>query len=332
MIRFLNANRIFLIILLYVFMSFHIVKGDETQEQKVSVTDISTSSKIVDDWKTPGRYAPVNLFDGDVATCFAVEAIRKNVITDSIGVTVLFNKPVNIDEIKIANGFAKSQKTFDENTRLKKLNLYIFKPEGKQQGKDSYILETIELKDVKAYQNVKLSREYFTKKIEMGIGSSSGELSGREPGKYQIFYGGTKYYDICISEIEFYYKGKKVTLTNADKIKKDYASNLHKKLVNAFSDKVYMWGDGCCPYLETYKDGRIEYGRSPFGPKPYNYPDRWKVENAKLYMRCIGTWRLFEYKFGIEDIFLYAPDYNEESCSDGILEHWAYEHELKKKK
>jgi hypothetical protein len=241
------------------------------------------------------------------------------------------DKPVNIDEIKIVNGFAKDQKTFDENTRIKKLNLYIFKPEETKNGKESYILETIELKDVIEYQGIKLSREFFTKKIQIAIRSGSGKLSGREPGKSQVFYGGSKYEDICISELEFYYKGKKINTVNSKTLKADYKKKLHKDLVKAFSDKIYSWGDGSdAPELTTYKDGRIIYKRSIFGPGPV-YPDRWKVKDSKLYMK-MGKWLHFEYMFYENSIILYNPEYEAGPGRTGHLEYWRYVRELKKKK
>ncbi len=180
-----------LIILSSVFFSFNIATGDVSQEQSVILADYVVSwTKIVDDWKTPGRYAPVNLFDGKVSTCFAVQNYNKKMVTDTIHLEVTLDKLIYIDEIRVVNGFAKDQKSFYENTRVKKFVLNLSVSTGKDEDNKSLLEQEVFLKDTMDYQSLKLNKDCYANTLSIYASPKDGRYSGREPGEKQIFYIG----------------------------------------------------------------------------------------------------------------------------------------------
>ena len=126
------------------------------------------------------NYKATNLFDCDPETAW-VEGVKGHGIGQWIQVkkasSYLEGSWVSIGTISILNGYAKSDKAWRENGRVKRLKVYC-------NGKPKYILEL---------QN---SRSLQSFNVDISKGATI---------KFEILdvYPGTKYQDTVISEIEF---------------------------------------------------------------------------------------------------------------------------------
>lgn len=301
-------------LLLFIIFIIIAITGNGKTAQNVKIISIDTDAKIVDDWKTPGRYAPVNVFDDDPSTCFAGGREAKRSSDVYLTLEIQFEKTVFIDEIQILSGFAKDEKSYDENSRVKKLWLYIY-PLSRNSEKDKIEKQFI-LEDKMEFQTLNLGESYNVKSINFFASNI------KTNPDYEV-YPGSKYDVLCVSEIAFYNKGEKINVEKLNLLKKNYIKSLNARLVNLLSDKVFSYGGSDMNSLTSYKDGRLKFF-SKEGNTPANYPDAWKVKNAKLYLRKKGKWILFEYMFFQgKNIKIYDPN------SEGILERWDYYEELK---
>lgn len=145
-----------------------------------SVDKISASSTLESSGKI--SYDPKNLHDFNIKTAWV-----ENKIDYGIGEYIEYvfsNENPRINEIIILNGYAKSDKSFTENSRVKSLELFV---------NDEYLL-TLELKDNRLLQKFKLPvlGRYNDKKGKWIL-----KLVVKE------IYEGSKYKDTAISEIYF---------------------------------------------------------------------------------------------------------------------------------
>jgi len=248
---------------------------------------------VTDEWKLPGLYSPANLFDGDPATCYARTG-------ESFDFHIIFKKSVYIDEIRVINGFARDKGVFFKNNRVREFNIgFTYRTATDKTGGGECGILT----DKSEIQAVKLKKVYFAE--EVGL-TNSFVYEGIRPS--ESIYKGSKYNDTCVSEIEFYYKGKKVVLTNIDELKKQYVKNIQKDLVNLLSERSYKLSlktddDSRDDQIdiETNRDGTIKYTSNMWSSKIFinnikKMPDMWKVENSTLHMRINGKWVLQKYK------------------------------------
>ena len=75
----------------------------------VSIT-ADPGSNVLNEWKSPGRYSPINAFDGDLKTCYA-EGWREM----NTGVfEIKFDRCITIDELRFAAGYFKSKSLFEK--------------------------------------------------------------------------------------------------------------------------------------------------------------------------------------------------------------------------
>lgn len=250
------------------------------------------SDPVLDEWKVPGKYSPLKVFDGDRSTCFA-EDIDKG----SFGFEIKLDKGVFIDEISVLNGFCKSKKLYNENNRLKRIT-FSFNFGGKE-----VTLERFNLLDVDKYQKFKLGKVIQADSIVI-----------YSLGKDRYLYKGSKYDDTCISEIELYYNGSKISIDNAEKFQKNYLSSLNNRLIEAFSGHKYVFRvkphENECYIVQFTKKGKIDIVESVFGHtldvgnlrKNYIPFTEWKVKNQKVYMRenLSSKWKLVKYKCHVD--------------------------------
>jgi len=248
----------------------------------INVVSIKSETAIFEEWKNPGRYSPVKAFDGKTDTC-AAEGESSN----SFSIEVKFEKEVDIDEIRVMNGFGKSEDLFKKNNRAGQCSIF-FKNKEKLLKR-----EIITLKDQREFQTVKLTENYNTDNIIFSVRSDK-------------IYKGTTYDDTCITEIEFYYKGKKLEINNIEKLQNDYIKRLESRLLKAFADRKYT--DVQAQYVQVTfkKDGSVSYSdSSDCGGNTGNVctteyvPKYWKIEDLKLYMRNKPEekWKLTRYGF-----------------------------------
>jgi len=278
-----------LLILLFIILLSNVVVKSETS-MGVDAVSIKSRSVILDEWQNPGKYSPVNVFDGDINTC-AAESGRGN----DIRLEIHFKNEINIDEIRLMNGFGKNIDLFKKNNRAGKLSIYL-NLKTKLVKKEILMLE-----DRQEFQTFNFKESYKIDKISLlAFGSE--------------VYKGTTYNDTCITEIEFYYKGKKILINNIDNLRNDYLKRLDNTLRDAFNNREYTEAQAGYSRIFFGKNGTVDFSDAGscndddvFVCTSKFVPRFWSIKNSKLYMRNSNneSWKLTRYEF------LY--DYGEEN-------------------
>jgi hypothetical protein len=127
-------------------------KSDTVKD--INAVSIKSGSTSAEEWKNPGIYSPVKAFDGKTDTC-AAEGDKRNWFY----IEVVFEKKVDIDEIRIMNGSGKSEELFKKNNRVGKLSVSF------NSGTKVLKEETVILKDQREFQSVRLAESYKIDKI-----------------------------------------------------------------------------------------------------------------------------------------------------------------------
>ena len=164
---------------------------------------------------TSGRYAPFNLFDQQLDTCWA-EGADDN----GQGQILEFNIPENTASLNIANGHQKSTKLFAANNRVKKLKRQLLlgiNKEGEVTETSSlfHVIplddeRVLTLQDKMGMQSLDLQLDWdsIKEKARALVQQYSNEHSIKLQTEYILrftlidTYTGTKYNDTCISEIK----------------------------------------------------------------------------------------------------------------------------------
>jgi len=263
---------------------FIVVYGYTQQNQSIIIDYIHSDALVVDEWKNPGLYSPVNILDGDINTSYAqrpCQGFRYSSIP--ITLTIRFKNPVTFDEIRIMNGFGRNEELFKKNNRIKKMLIGVSPIETGKYDNDPEE-ESVSFQDIKEFQSVKLSKMYSAKQVRFIT---------------EEIFKGTKYNDTCITELEFYNKSQKIDIMHVPRLKKAYITKIGRDITAAFSDKTYTFDtEGWNDTVDLSKDGSIKYHQSDsYGDPPINeiMPDKWKMENSRLYMRFNSKWILYNY-------------------------------------
>ncbi len=149
------------------------------------------------------QYARSNLYDGKAETAW-VEGAKGNGIGEWVkikidayrGASEYTTTPFSIEEIGIIPGYAKSEKTWLENNRVKTLLLIVHSPPPLYSKKLEWVAFRLLLQD-----NNKL--QYF-KLPDNKIASNDSPMTKIAWIKIEEIYEGTKYDDTCISELVLY--------------------------------------------------------------------------------------------------------------------------------
>jgi hypothetical protein len=144
--------------------------------------------KVSSFYKNESSYSPQNTVDQNEKTAW-VEGKEGYGIGESICYS--FNEPVNIEELRIINGYAKSEELYLANSRVKKLKITV-KTDSQE------MIDSIDLNDL-PYSKVikdcgeKIFKVYYENKLVLK------EIS------FTILdiYKGSKFKDTCISEFVF---------------------------------------------------------------------------------------------------------------------------------
>jgi len=267
------------------------------EQQNVSV-DIIESNRVMDEWCEPGLYSPVNILDGDINTWFAEGEPDRYYNRGYAKVKIYFSRPVLIDEVHIINGCAKDKRFFLKNSRLKNIKMSFSNNDKVRKNKEcSYV----------CFDNIKylLKDTSEIQKIQIGYTLLSDEfILTNEGNEGDQIYPGEAEGRSCITEVEFYYKGEKITINNLDKLRKDYNRNIGIQLQKIFTTRIETGGSykslpnifyvmnkydiknncsGECPqeyendiiallrshiYLDIKKDGSIYYKKTGAGYVP----------------------------------------------------------------
>jgi len=188
----------------------------------------------------PLKYMIFNLFDNDLKTAIAVNSKYKPYKEAKFPYfRIWFKKPYPVDKIVIYNGFQKSDELYFKNGRAKLVSLYVLNHTEKVKGKEySISLETnILLDDVKDPQVINLPN-----------------VSGEHwVIHFQSTYPGTGSDDICISEMELWYKGEKYEVVNLEEAKREYLGLLRDR-AERYMGQISVYGG----YEVIYKKGETK--------------------------------------------------------------------------
>lgn len=143
---------LFFLISIIITSTTNVLKAESVKS--INAVSIKSGSTSAEEWKNPGRYSPVKAFDGKSDTC-AAEGDNLNWLY----IEVKFEKDVDIDEIRIMNGFGKNEELFKKNNRVGKLSIFF------NSGNKLLKKEIVTLKDQMEFQSVKLTGSYKTDKI-----------------------------------------------------------------------------------------------------------------------------------------------------------------------
>jgi hypothetical protein len=150
-----------------------------------------------------------NSVDGNIKTCVAVNT---NMIywtapgeKTAPFFKIILREKIKTDKLVIWNGFQRSTNLFNWNSRIKEL--YIEVRDYKVFKKKPDYVTNIILKDMLGMQELNLPSAFEGNEWIFSILST---------------YPGTKYDDICISEMELWYKGEKYEVANLEDAKREY--------------------------------------------------------------------------------------------------------------
>jgi hypothetical protein len=158
--------------------------------QKINkdITAIETSSTLpsTNNWD----YSNSNLFDGNILTAW-VEGVSGTGLNEKI--IIELDNPIQLQFLGLANGFRQNEKTYIENSKVKKLEVTLYNDENRIEQKVTLDFPNrtfIELNEDNLFDVLEL--EMFWEDMAK---INKIELSIKET------YPGTKYEDTCISEI-----------------------------------------------------------------------------------------------------------------------------------
>lgn len=285
--RYLSTKTSRLVLLaLFIFLSFSTISGEQLiGQQQVRIKEIGKfpgNSDVLEEWKSPGLYAATNLFDDNLKTAYA-----EGSYDHSLGINVWFDKQIVIDAVEIAGGLFALNELYYRNNRIKEVEFIFFNTNNSQDfSKFTKVLsKKLLLKDKIDLQKFHLDGKVIFDLVYIYV---------------DAVYPGTKYNDTCISEINLYLGDQQVIIKDLEKSRKEYLLKIEKRLKNFFGKQKFNLGErlGTATF---YKNGIIKHNvdayrlKLAFNGTLEDLPDRWKVENSKLYMRLHGKWGLVHY-------------------------------------
>lgn len=168
----------------------------------------SASSELEPDIYTDfGKYGSTNLSDNNSQTCWA-EGSENNGVQEYI----LFTIPVNTSEIRIKNGYQKSESIYKANNRLRNVEFdlyasyqlmgYITESHNGFCLSEKLTSSIAEVKDVSGYQNVALNFDWESINELMQQDNTFDKDRFVIKLKILDIYKGDKYNDACISDLQ----------------------------------------------------------------------------------------------------------------------------------
>jgi|GEM_PF-7126255 len=157
--------------------------------------------------QNPLYYSTYNLFDKNKYTALAMNA-KYNNSDGNIPQDYFFiflKNIITMDKLSLLNGYQKNEKLFFENSRIQDVEIEIYYEE------DIVYTTNIILKDITNIQNIIFGKKIKCNNIFFTINST---------------YTGTKYNDVCISEMELWNGNEKYEIANLEQAKKEYLKKL----------------------------------------------------------------------------------------------------------
>ncbi len=216
----------------------------------------------------PLKYSVVNLIDGRKETCFSFKNERLHAQHQELAYIYLEGN-LRFDQIVFLNGYQKSPTLFRKNARVKDICIKSLKKYKNKNYLEGFEYKTNHKKIVQLNDNTK---------------RYSVEMKTRNCDLLQIsvlsVYRGLEHNDVCISEIEFYYKGKNIPIKNLSEIKKNYLKKLHEyyqdKIIRTeqkpFTKKwwYYSTSGGRLGFVSFAKNGNLKVFKSKYKYSDYN--------------------------------------------------------------
>ncbi|BCM93206.1 hypothetical protein IAD21_05094 [Abditibacteriota bacterium] len=137
-----------------------------------------------------------NLVDGDSKTAWVWSGLGGRVEKYRRGPKNLIfirEKPFWVDEVRILSGYAKNAALWKRNNRIKTLSISRNGDEGATWGREATPIKTVSLRDARGWHRILLPRREV---LSVGLNILD-EYKGRDN-------------DLCVSEIEFYNRGRKI--------------------------------------------------------------------------------------------------------------------------
>jgi len=257
-------------------VSLMIMRG-YTQEQYLNVIyACEMLGGILEEWESPGKYSPINMFDDDIRTCFA-----EGNDEDQFTLYLQLEIPITCDEVQVLGGVALNDDLYIKNNRPKELTIWLYETyEARLKDKEALEKEVI-LEDKREYQSIRFDKPYTFEMFSVQVLET---------------YKGTQYNDTCITELKFFNKGKEIKAKDIDKMKKHYIKVVGERLRGFLKPGLYDVSEGLCEaiidskgyikfrnfdsvYSKYYKDATILLTRI------FEKDSRLYVEyNGKVYM------------------------------------------------
>ena len=239
---------------------------------------------ILEEWKSPGKYSPINMFDNDTGTCFA---IRKDNGNDFI-LRLQLEAPITCDRMEVLGGVALNEDLYMKNNRPRKFTVWLFATE-EDFIKDNVLCEkTVILEDKREYQVIQFDKPYTFKRFIL---------------QTLDVYKGTQYDDTCVTELKLFNGGQEIKPKDIAKMRKVYKQRVGERLQEFLSQGVYDEFEGM---YEAVIDGKgnikwkclgceLEYVRYYFNK--YNvFLTRLYVKDSRLYAIYKGKEYLVQYQ------------------------------------
>lgn len=235
--------------------------------------------QIVDDWKKAGKYSHQNLFDGNSKTCFAYY----NVHSAANGIGIIMKKKYKINKFGIINGFTKNNWLYHANSRVKKINIILYRDKKIVFEKKMNINDTMKL------QVFAFSKAYWVNSIDF---------------IFLTFYKGKVFSDVCVSELKFYNNKSQYQFEKKSVSRKKYIKEKNTFLKKLFFGKKLKWDDcGPCNFSIWLKsDGSIVHENTPKFLSNYRMPHplifkakKWKIKRGVFYFYTYGKWKYVKF-------------------------------------
>ncbi len=187
------------------------------------------------------KYSVFNAFDNNINTTIALNKNRY-LVNGMPYFRMIFVSNYAVDKIIFRNGYQKSVTLFSNNSRVRELIIGFVEEYTNSYGKRkiNQYETNILLNDSQERQEVIFNNSVRFYHVGFGVFSE---------------YKGLRWDDICLSEIELWYKGNRYTFENLNETKLDYINMLQTISINKISNRHFLFNDKS--YVFFGDDGKI---------------------------------------------------------------------------
>lgn len=229
-------------------------------EKITIVGSLSGANHVIDNDGNIFRYSIFNLLDFDKNNVLAMTNKKSENAPYISSFGFHFKNPVVLDAVIIYNGFQIDDELYKKNDRIKEVEIVCFL--GKVSEKNAIWRSKIILNDQKEAQKIKLPNLRISD-IDFRILSS---------------YPGTKYTDICISELEFWNNGVKYEVGNLEEAKRKYIAKRIKEAYPRYTGTVFGL---------TKPSTQLEEALKKMGYQP-GYIEAIEISSYEIYRKNTG--------------------------------------------